>query len=143
MKRSLYLFIFIISALGCKNNQDAFDSPQNAIASVGGKWLLTETEQSVNGKAVWMPAIILQPEFIVFRYDGVILNADEKAGCCPPKFLNINKSSFEIKPQESITYVSDCSTVLCGACQVWDISISGDEMIIAKCQTPRSKYVRN
>jgi len=143
MKRSLYILIFIISTLGCKNDQDVMDSPQSAMASIGGKWLLTEMEQSVNGKNVWMPAITLQPEFIVFRYDGVILNGEEKAGCCSPKILNVNKSSFEIKPQEPIQYGTDCAAVLCGPCQVWDISLSGDEMIIAKCQSPRTKYVRN
>jgi len=142
MKQLLYIPVILLLILGCASDRDAGPQISDA-APVEGKWLLIETEQIVNGKKVWIPANTLTPTYIYFRYDGVILNEDRKSACCAPKFLSINNNLIEIKPQETIAYVSDCTLVLCGSCPVWDIEMTGNEMIIAQCQVPRNKYVKN
>jgi hypothetical protein len=138
MKRLLYFSVILLFLSNCKNDSDAVSMdfmPQ----SVPGKWLLTETEQTVNGKQVWQAANVVQPEYIIFRSDGVILNEKEEASCCSPQILNVNNKQFEIKPQQPVNFTQDCSQIFCGSCPVWDIELKGDEMIISKCQTPRAK----
>lgn len=141
MKRLLYFSLFLLTLSNCKDDADAV--PQNlSTQSLPGKWLLTETEQTINGKQVWQAANIARPEYIIFRSDGVILNEKEEANCCSPTVLNINNKKFEIIPQQPVNYTEDCSQIFCGSCPVWDIEMKGNEMIISKCQTPRSRYVR-
>lgn len=142
MKRLIYIPLFLLMALACADKDDMvrenMDIPNSEV-----RWILTETEQTVNGKKVWMPAQTMQPGYLIIRNDGVILNGDGKASCCSPKSLLINNSLFEVKPQAAIAYVSDCSTVICAPCPVWEIEMKGNEMIVAQCQNPRNKYVRN
>ena len=141
MKRLIYIPLFLIIVFACAENNDA-ERPVAALPTSDSKWLLTETEQLVNGKKVWVAVSTLQPEFLVFRYDGMILNGDGKASCCYPKNLLINNTSYEVKPQSAVSYTSDCSSVICAPCPIWDIEMKGSEMIIAQCQNPRNKYVR-
>lgn len=141
MKRLFYIPLFLIIGFACADNQDAVQPDFFAPAS-DTKWLLIETEQSVNGKKTWTAVNTLQPEYLIFRNDGVILNGDGKASCCSPKSLLINNQTYEIKPQSAVVYVNDCTTVICAPCPVWDIEMNGDEMIIAQCQNPRNKYRR-
>jgi len=141
MKRLFYIPLFLLIALACSDDKDAVQA-DSAIPNSDTKWLLTETEQNVNGKKVWTAVNTLQPEYIIFRYDGVILNGDGKASCCSPKSLLINNKTFEIKPQSEISYNVDCAAVFCAPCPVWDVEMNGSEMIIAQCQNPRNKYIR-
>ncbi len=142
MKRLLYIPLLLIFLFSCKKDeQDA--SPQNLVSSLDGKWLMTETEVTVNGKKVWQAVNTLTPVYLIFRSDGVILDGDGKANCCGPNELNINGRSFKIQPQSAVSYNSNCAAVNCIACPVLDIEQSGNQMIITYCIGGRVKYIKS
>jgi hypothetical protein len=141
MKKLLYFSLLLIFLTGCKNDKDD-NTPEPLIKPLVGKWLLKQTELTVNGKKVWQPAPASQPVYLLFRSDGIILNADGKASCCGPKELKINGGLYEIKPQTTVVYSLDCTAVDCFACPTFDIEYAGNEMIISSCFDTRIKYVR-
>lgn len=143
MKRLLYIPLLLIFLLGCKSNENDAATPQGLVASIEGKWLMTETEVTVNGKKVWQAVNTLTPVFLIFRSDGVILDGDGKASCCGPNELSINGTSYKIQPQSAVTYNANCAAVNCVACPVLDIEYSGNQLIITYCIGGRVKYVKN
>ncbi|GLU51948.1 hypothetical protein [Dyadobacter frigoris] len=143
MKRLLYIPLLLILLLGCKSNENDSATPQSLVTSLSGKWLMTETEVTVNGKKVWQVVNTLTPVYLIFRSDGVMLDGDGKASCCGPNALSINGNFFKIEPQSEVTYSLDCAAVDCLACPVLDIEYSGNQMIITYCIGGRVKYIKN
>ncbi|MBE9461192.1 hypothetical protein ACFP1I_20400 [Dyadobacter subterraneus] len=141
MKRLFYIPLLFILLFGCK--KDKIDmQPDEIIEPLVGKWLLTESEQSVNGKKVWQPVNSNDPQYLVFRFDGVMFDKDGFANCCTPKELSINGNSFTIQPKRKVVY-GKCAAVSCAYCAVWGIEYSGNEMILNYCFGVREKYIKN
>ena len=138
MKRLFYIPLLFILLFGCK--KDKIDmQPDEIIEPLVGKWLLTESEQSVNGKKVWQPVNSNDPQYLVFRFDGVMFDKDGNAACCAPKELSINGNLFTIQPKTKVIY-DNCVAVLCLYCPVFDIEYVGNQMIISYCGAGRVKY---
>lgn len=132
------MFIFLFN---CK--KDKVDSqPDEIIKPIVGQWHLTEIEQEVNGKKVWQPFTSTNPQYLVFRSDGVMFDINGFASCCGPKELSINGASFIVEPKTNITY-GHCAAVSCAYCAVLDIDYSGDQMILTYCFGARLKYIKS
>jgi hypothetical protein len=140
MKKLLYFSFLFILLSGCKDKDDK--EPVPLIKPIIGKWLVAETEVTVNGTKVWQPASASQSVYVIFRSDGVVLNGDGKANCCGTKELKVNGSIFEIKPETEVAFYINCELVNCYACPVLDIEYAGNEMIINTCFGTRIKYFR-
>ncbi|WP_159470631.1 hypothetical protein [Dyadobacter sp. 3J3] len=139
MKRLFYIPLLLILLLNCK--KDKIDTqPDEIMKPLVGKWHLTETEETVNGKKMWVP-VTLTTVYVTFRFDGILLDEKEMVGCCATKIYNINNTKFEVIPRAAVPYY-DCSTVYCAACPSYDIEFNGNEMIISRCNSARSKYIR-
>ena len=145
MKRLLYVPILVMMLLGCKSNEnDSVAAQSAALQSIFGKWLMTETEQVVNGKLVWTKATTLTPVYLSFSPEGVLLDSDGLAFCCGPDELYVNGSNIKIDQKAKLTYFNEaCATVNCIGCPTMDIEQSGHEMIVSYCQGGRVKYIRN
>lgn len=141
MKRLFYIPFVLFIIFSCKDEKDGQVSASMASDYISGKWLLTETEQVVNGKLVWQPVVSLKPSYLVFRADGAILDENGEGYCCPPSVLVINGNKFNVTGKAVPAGV--CSTVLCASCLTWDVDVSGNTMLITYCSSSRSKFVRN
>ena len=144
MKRLLCIPILVMMLLGCKSNEnDSVAAQSAALQSIFGKWLMTETEQVVNGKLVWAKATTLTPVYLSFSPEGVPLDSDGLAFCCGPDELYVNGSNLKIDPKARLPYLNEaCSKVNCISCPTMDIEQSGNEIIVSYCQGARIKYVR-
>jgi hypothetical protein len=145
MKRLLCIPILVIMLLGCKSNEnDSVAAKSVALQSIVGKWLMSETEQIVNGKLVWTKATTLTPVYLSFSPEGVPLDSDGLAFCCGPDELYVNGSNIKIDPKAKLPYVNPvCVLSSCISCPTMDIEQSGNEMVVSYCQGGRVKYVKN
>jgi hypothetical protein len=145
MKRLLYVPILVMILLGCKSNENDSVAVQSAaLQSLVGKWLMTETEQIINGKLVWTKAATLTPVYLSFSPEGVPLDSDGLAFCCAPNELYVNGSNIKIDQKAKLIYFNEaCAKVNCISCPTMDIEQSGNEIIVSYCQGARIKYVRN
>jgi hypothetical protein len=142
MKSLLYISLIGLLSLSCaKDSGDAY--PQLTFSTISGKWHSIETERSsLDNKSVWEPIAGAQSDTIVFRGDGVILNADGSPACCAPTSLIINGQLIDIRPQSGLPVNPQCASVNCVNCPTWEVSWNDDQLIIATCNAPRIKYVR-
>jgi hypothetical protein len=142
MKQILFLLAFSMMWSGCK--KDSNDDPLPEVAGIAGKWRHTETEKTENGKTSWSPVVNYdEPTYISFRYDGVIVDNEGLPQCCGPDSLKINGVPFKIVPKSDLPVNPACAYVDCVGCAIWEITQTGDELIISTCGTfPRHKYVR-
>lgn len=141
MKRYFYIPLLFLFLFNCK--KDKVDSQSDEIINpIVGQWLLTEAEQVVNGKKVWQPVTPTNPQYLVFRSDGVMFDKNGIANCCGPKELSINGASFRIKPKTKVNY-DHCASANCANCTFMDIDYSGNQMIITNCNPVRFKYIKN
>ncbi len=120
------------------------DVMSSAVANtIAGNWRLAEIERaSVDNKNVWENASASQVDTISFRSDGVILQANGLPRCCAPKSLIINGQLMDIKPQSPIPDNPICALVNCVYCPVWEITFTGNELIVSSCLNQRRKYIR-
>jgi hypothetical protein len=142
MRRLFYITLFLSVMLSCK--KDSLDVMGMAdMDPVSGKWFLSQVERaSVDNKNVWEYVSAAQTDTIAFRSDGVILQADGLPMCCAPKSLIINGSLLDIKPQSPLPANPYCANVSCAYCPVWEITLTGNEMIVSSCNDLRRKYIR-
>ena len=141
MKRFLYIPLIFLFLFNCK--KDKIDTrPDEIMKSLVGKWYLTEVEQIVNGEKVWVPFNGIEKLYTIFRFDGVELYENGKAGCCAPNIYYINNTRYEVVPKTEVSYSSDCSLIYCMSCPSYDIEVNGNQMMIARCSSARSKYLR-
>jgi hypothetical protein len=142
MKQILFLLVISMMLSGCKKDRN--EDPLPEVANIFGKWRLMEIEKTENGKTSWNPVVYYdEPTYLSFRYDGVILDNKGLPQCCGPDSLKINGVPFKIVPRSDLPLNPTCAYVDCAGCPVWDITQTGDEIIISTCATfPRHKYVR-
>ncbi|MHA4742158.1 hypothetical protein [Dyadobacter sp. MSC1_007] len=142
MKSLLYISLIGLLSLSCKKDSgDVY--PQASFSTISGKWHSIEMERSsLDNKSVWEPIAAAQSDTIVFRGDGVILNADGSPACCAPTSLIINGQLIDIRPQSGLPVNPLCATVNCVNCPTWEVSWNDDQLIITTCNAPRVKYVR-
>ncbi|TKT91493.1 hypothetical protein [Dyadobacter frigoris] len=127
--------------INCK--KDKIDAqPDEIMKPLVGKWYLTEVEQIVNGEKVWVPFAGYEAIYTNFRFDGVELYENGKASCCAPKTYYINNTRYEVVPKKEVSYSFDCSLVDCMPCPSYTIEVNGNQMMIARCSSARSKYLR-
>jgi hypothetical protein len=141
MKRYLNILLIPYLLLNCKHEP----APLPAIKEIVGKWRLDAVETTINGQTVWEKANDTPPVYIVFRFDGVILNSDGLRDCCAPDSLIVNGTPFKIKPAAEILSNPQCAYVYCMPCSPWDLKKSDNELILTRnCgNKSRFRYFRN
>lgn len=143
MKRLLYLPLVLACLLSCKEDSDSGPMQALTFQTMSGRWHSAEVEKSSLGNGgTWEPIAAAQSDTLIFRSDGVILNADGKPRCCAPTTLTIDGKLFDVKPTSALPANAACEFVNCVTCPTWEISWQGNQMIIATCTSPRTKYVR-
>ena len=143
MKRLLYIPLVLVWLLSCK--KDSFDdmSPNLAFTTVSGPWHSIEIERSsLDNKSTWEPIAASKSDTLIFRGDGVVLNANGTPRCCAPATMIINGNLLDVKPQTALPNNPQCELLNCITCPTWEVSLSDDQLIIGTCNSPRVKYVR-
>ncbi|MCF0057285.1 hypothetical protein [Dyadobacter sp. CY356] len=143
MKRFFYIPLLFLFLCNCKKDK-INTQPDEIMKPLVGKWYLVEVEQIVNGEKVWVPFAGYETVYLNFRFDGILIDENGKTGCCSPYIYIINNRRFEVKPRTSVSYSANCSTFNCGVafCSTYNIEPNGNQMMIARCSSARSKYVR-
>jgi hypothetical protein len=143
MKRLLYIPLVLVWLLSCKKERDGDLSPALAFNSVSGIWHSIEVERSsLDNKSTWEPVAAAKSDSLIFRTDGVVLNANGTPRCCAPATMIINGNLLDVKPQTALPNNPQCELLNCITCPTWEISLSDDQLIIGTCNSPRMKYVR-
>lgn len=141
MKGLLYIALIFTGVFGCKS-EDANVKLPPSVAELGGPWKLIAEEQGFVGQSAWVDVKQDSAYNIIFRSDGLLLNAKGLPACCAPTSLTINGIFFEIKPSGQLAPNPECTSVKCTNCPLWDIQIAGSEMTITKCKDVKRKYLR-
>jgi len=140
MKQILYAFLLPILLIGCK--KDDFE-PTAQIKDLVGKWRMVAMETTVNGQKIWENASETRESYVVFRFDGVILNENGDQPCCTPGSLIVNGVPFTIKPLAPIS--SECISASCVLIPYWNLQQTADTLIVtpgAKLAYHRFRYIR-
>ncbi|MGV3601495.1 MAG: hypothetical protein ACO1N1_09850 [Dyadobacter fermentans] len=144
MKRLLYIPLVLVWLLSCKKDSDS-DGVFNGIGTfrtIEGRWHSVEIERSsLDNKSNWEPIANANSDTLIFRNDGVVLNADGSPRCCAPPTLIINGQLLDVKPLTALPNNPLCQTN-CITCPTWEMSWNADQLIISTCSTPKMKYVR-
>ncbi|MCE7040278.1 hypothetical protein [Dyadobacter sp. CY312] len=137
MKR-YFLFLFVtIAALACKK-----DDPETQINKIAGTWELAAREELAEGKNVWVDVSQTNPEVLVFREDGDLIDVTGLPICCAPRSLSIDGNVVKIAPKQNVLYSAMCMYVNCVYCETWGIETHGDEIIVSYCGMSRTRYIR-
>ncbi|MCE7066813.1 hypothetical protein [Dyadobacter sp. CY326] len=144
MKRLLYIPLCIALLLSCTEKEDMSAMTAYAFETIQGKWYLTAVEKnSIDGtKNIWEQVAAGKADTLVFRADGVVLDASGKPACCVPGAFIINGNLMEVRPQTAVPANPLCASVNCVNCPSWDIQLNGNEMIMTQCNKPRLKFIR-
>lgn len=144
MKRFLFALLLPILLVGCK--KDDFE-PTDQIKDLVGKWRLVAMETTVNGQKMWENAPETRKSYVVFRFDGVILNENGTSPCCSPGSLIVNGVPFTIKPLAPIpTKSSECISVSCVLIPYWNLQQTADTLIVTpgvNLAYHRFRYIRD
>jgi len=142
----LIIISVILSAIlfGCKKSNPSSHDPDPAIKMIVGKWKRVAYEKTVNGKKTWEEVDKdSQYNFMIFRYDGVILDSNGLPSCCAPAQYYVNGVVFKVVPKSEVPVNPSCAFVDCVGCASWNIEQTGNELILELCLNfPRSKFVR-
>jgi hypothetical protein len=139
MKWLFYLILFLM--ISCKDEETAQFSATR-LETLAGTWRLTAEEQGFVGQISWRDITSDSATNLTFRSDGIVLNALGLPFCCAPNALTINGKFLEIKPVEPLPANVECQLVNCPKCPIWDIVVTGNEMILSSCNAARRRYVR-
>ena len=140
MKKLLFALMISLVLVACKKDNS---EPEPEIAAIVHKWKYAAYEKTVDGKKIWVPADG-EPNYISFRFDGLILGSNGLPPCCSPKAYYLNGVLFEIKPKATVPINVQCNFVDCIGCDTWDIEQTGNELIISLCEPfadRRAKYI--
>lgn len=144
MKRLLYIPLVLVWLLSCK--KESADDPMQfgaTFKTIAGPWHSIEVEKSsLNNQNTWEPVASAKSDSLIFRNDGVVLNADGTPRCCAPTTLTINGQLLDVRPQSALPNNPQCELLNCITCPTWEISWNDDQLIIGSCNSPRIKYVR-
>jgi hypothetical protein len=141
MKNLLLALTFTLVLIACKSDNP---KPAMEIEGIVGSWKYVATEKIVNEIPTWV-AVNGEPN-VTFRQDGVII--DSRLGvpnCCAPKAYTVNGLWFKIKNETAQEISEQCGLVDCVGCPTWNITQTGDELIVLSGCEPRiivSKYIR-
>jgi hypothetical protein len=140
MKKLLLALIIPFVLVNCKKDDP---EPAPEISALVYTWKHTAYEHVVNGEKVWVP-IEIEPRYISFRFDGLILDSKGLPACCAPRTYYVNGVLFEVKPKATVPVNEQCALVDCIECATWNIEQTGNELILSYCEpvTTRSKYIR-
>jgi len=141
MKKLLFALMISLVLVACKKD---YPDPEPEIAGIVHRWKRIAYENTVNGEKVWVP-IDGEPDYISFRFDGLILGSDGLPPCCAPKAYYLNGVLFEVKPKAEVPVNMQCISVDCIGCDTWDIEQTENELTISLCEpftARRSKYIR-
>ncbi|MPR33737.1 hypothetical protein [Salmonirosea aquatica] len=140
MKRYLYILAIPLFLLNCK--KDEVPDPLPTIKELVGRWRLVATETTVDGEKVWESATASY--YLIFRFDGVILNENGNRPCCTPGSLIVNGVPFTIKPLAPVSS-EFCGNVSCLYMPNLILQQNADTLIVTPgIENPhyRSRYLR-
>lgn len=136
MKQLALFLILLTSTFACKK-----DDPETIVKPIVGSWLLSEREQTENGKKTWITVADSLAGGLTFREDGAVMMG-EFTSCCHPKFLSINGQKVKAPANERLNMHPMCAYVNCAYFEIWYIEVQGNELILTFEGGSRTKYVR-
>ena len=140
MKNLLLALMFTLVLIACKSDNP---KPAMEIEGIVGSWKYVATEKIVNEIPTW---VAVNGDYnVTFRQDGVIIDSRGLPNCCAPKAYQVNGLWFKIKNETAQEISNKCGLVECMGCPTWNITQTGDELIIFSGCEPRvivSKYIR-
>ncbi len=122
MNKVSILLLFLLF-LGCKKDPE----PSPIIKEIVGRWRLVATEYTENGKTTRTEATTAS--YLIFRFDGLIVDKDGLPGCCAPGSLIVNGAPFQIKPLAPVPRNDACARTSCAACDHLDLTQDRDTLI--------------
>lgn len=137
MKQFALFVIFLTLILGCKK-----DDPETIVTPIVGRWLLSEREQTENGKKTWITIPDSLGGGFTFREDGAVLFGNGYTICCHPKFLSVNGQKVNAPARQKLNMDPICTFANCIYSETWYIEVQGDELILTFEGGSRTKYVR-
>jgi hypothetical protein len=144
VKRILAISILFISMFTCTNKD--MDVQNSIVAeTIAGNWKLVAEEQGFIGQSQSTWSAVKQDSTynIGFLPNGVLLDFKGIPACCAPTSLTINGTFYEVKPSGGqLAPNPDCAKVNCSYCPIWEIKLTGNEMIVGTCNSARKKYQR-
>jgi hypothetical protein len=140
MKKHLFILMISLVVVSCKKDNT---DPEVLISSLTHTWKHTAYGNVVGNDTIWEP-IRIEPRYIHFRFDGVILDEKDLPVCCAPKAYYVNGELFKIKPKAPLPFNEQCALLDCIQCDAWNITQKSDELIVSYCDpvTTMSKYIR-
>ncbi|KAA0991289.1 hypothetical protein [Dyadobacter aurulentus] len=140
MTKLLFALTIPLFLLACKKDSP---KPDPTIQTIVGTWKHTAYEKNVNGVKTWAP-IDVEPHYMTFRSDGLIVDSNGLPQCCAPKAYYVNGVLFEVQPKETVPVNDQCGLVDCISCDTWNIEQTENELIVTICQPHnlKSKYIR-
>jgi len=137
MKKISILIVMLFAMAGCKKHEP---NPIPEIAPIMSKWRPVER---IDSKGDTISVASEQTDFLVFRFDGVIVNEAGYKPCCSPNSYILNGQRFEVKPQAPVQEDPSCIYVDCFVCQDTKITqLSENELLIEYCLGNSIKFVR-
>jgi len=138
--RKLLCFLFVLLALGsCRKDEP---EPEPGFKNLAGRWLVTAREEMSNGEKVWVPSTASAPVYLIFRFDGLIINERGETGCCFSYDYIVNGEKISVIPKAELKYPGNCALVDCFSCTL-GLDFSGDDLIVTGCFGFKTKYVRD
>lgn len=136
MKQFALFLMLLTITFGCKQ----YD-PEAILKPIVGSWIVSEREQTENGKKTWVTVADSLRGGYTFREDGAVMMG-EFTSCCHPKFFSINGQKVKAPANEKLNMHPMCAYVNCVYSETWYIEVQGDELILSFEGGSRTKYVR-
>lgn len=127
----------MVLIVGCKKDSP---EPPYPISLITGDWVSMAMLNKEDSDWSEIPEDVKQ--ISRFRNDGLLLNEDNKAFCCITYQYIINGMEVKLDIKEDIPYVANCEAIYCSACEVLNMTVVDDTLIIEYCNGWQKKLLR-
>ena len=140
MKKISYLILLPL-VLGCQREREI--TPR-AVQLIEGTWEAIAWNPPSNGNEEWKEIDHDKRSWrLIFRSDGIPVDADGLGMCCPPNSLLINGNLFFIKPKLPLpSNGSKCAGLWCRFCETIEIQVTDDNLLWTDCIGVSIRYRR-
>lgn len=143
MSKLSLVFLVLLVFLQCRKDDKVDPEPIPEIASIVGKWRVTNYIQTVGDSLFTSPVAKENSLLFVFRFDGVLVNENGYMPCCLPQKYFLNGNLFEAKPLAPVEYDPGCKYVDCAGCAEMTIKRpTADSLLIETCKGSYTTLVR-